>query len=327
MGSTPTDSSTKFLRGAAFLESAVRCGTFFVAAAAVGLFSGRLDAQAATLVVAPGKPAPGSIVRLRIDGPGVIAARGEMAGEPLHFTQAEPGKWRAIGAIPVDAVDSVVATVFLELASGTTDTLGRSFLLPRPRVGGRARRLSVSTRFTQPLDSATEARIARENARAAEIGRASHAIPPVWSEPFLRPRASPITGRFGSGRMFNGRVGSRHLGVDFRGKRGAPVRAANRGVVALVDTFFLAGNVVYIDHGGGLVTGYFHLSETLVSTGDTVTRGQIIGRIGATGRVTGPHLHWSARYGALTVNPLDLISLNSRWYGHLEPRSVPSTNH
>lgn len=115
--------------------------------------------------------------------------------------------------------------------------------------------------------------------------------------------------------MFNGRVASRHLGVDFRGKRGAPVHAANRGVVALVDTFFLAGNVVYIDHGGGLVTGYFHLSETLVSTGDTVSRGQIIGSVGATGRVTGPHLHWSARYGALPVNPLDLIPLKSGWYG------------
>jgi murein DD-endopeptidase MepM/ murein hydrolase activator NlpD len=120
--------------------------------------------------------------------------------------------------------------------------------------------------------------------------------------------------------MFNGRVASRHLGVDFRGKRGSPVRAANRGVVALVDNFFLAGNIIYIDHGGGLVTGYFHLSETLVSAGDTVTRGQIIGRVGATGRVTGPHLHWSARYGAITINPLDVISLNSDWYGR-----APST--
>jgi murein DD-endopeptidase MepM/ murein hydrolase activator NlpD len=85
-------------------------------------------------------------------------------------------------------------------------------------------------------------------------------------------------------------------------------------VVALVDNFFLAGNVVYIDHGGGLVTAYFHLSKPLVSAGDTVARGQVIGLVGATGRVTGPHLHWAARYGAITVNPLDLVSLKRNWY-------------
>jgi murein DD-endopeptidase MepM/ murein hydrolase activator NlpD len=114
--------------------------------------------------------------------------------------------------------------------------------------------------------------------------------------------------------MFNGAVSSRHLGVDFAGKKGAPVRAANRGRVALVDTFFLAGTVVYIDHGGGVVTGYFHLSKPLVATGDTVARGQRIGLVGATGRVTGPHLHWNARYGAVTVNPLDLTKISHSWY-------------
>ena len=98
--------------------------------------------------------------------------------------------------------------------------------------------------------------------------------------------------------------------MDFAGSAGSPVRAANRGVVALVDNFFLAGNVVYIDHGDGVVTGYFHLSRTLVAEGDTVVRGQEIGLVGATGRVTGPHLHWSARYGALTVNPIDLLTLS-----------------
>jgi murein DD-endopeptidase MepM/ murein hydrolase activator NlpD len=97
------------------------------------------------------------------------------------------------------------------------------------------------------------------------------------------------------------------------------VRAANRGVVALVDNFFLAGNVVYIDHGGGLVTAYFHLSKPLVAVGDTVARGQQIGLVGATGRVTGPHLHWAARYGTITVNPLDLMALDRKWYGASGP--------
>ena len=300
------------------LSSRILRGLVVIAVAA--RLTSSLNAQSPSVVAAPANPAPGSIVRLRIDASNAVAARGELAGEPLHFTQAEPGHWRAIGAIPVDARDTVVANIFVELGSGSIDSVQHAFVLPRPvatRGRGRARRLSVSPRFTQPLDSATEARIARENARAAELGCQSHGTPPLWSAPFLKPRPSSITGRFGSGRMFNGRVASRHLGVDFRGKRGAPVYAANRGVVALVDDFFLAGNVVYIDHGGGLVTGYFHLSETLVSAGDTVSRGQIIGRVGASGRVTGPHLHWSARYGAVTLNPLDLIPLNSRWYGRV----------
>jgi len=177
-----------------------------------------------------------------------------------------------------------------------------------------AQPLNVDSSFTKPLDAATLARIDRENARAREVGRAAHERAPMWTASFLKPRTSVVTSEFGSGRLFNGRLTTRHLGVDFRGAVGEPVRAANRGVVALVDNFFLAGNVVYIDHGGGVVTSYFHLSKTLVTVGETVKRGQVIGLVGNTGRVTGPHLHWAARYGANTVNPLDLLSVSSDWY-------------
>jgi murein DD-endopeptidase MepM/ murein hydrolase activator NlpD len=94
----------------------------------------------------------------------------------------------------------------------------------------------------------------------------------------------------------------------------------------LVDTFFLAGRVIYIDHGGGVVTGYFHLSEPLVSVGDMVARGQTIGRVGATGRVTGAHLHWSARYGALPLDPLDLVGLEEGWYRRPRAVGTPATS-
>ena len=246
-----------------------------------------------------------------VHGDSVVAMQGELAGEPLHFRRGGTGVWKAIGAVPVEASGSVVGRIAAERSSGSSDTLAISVTLPAPRAGrGRPRRLSVSSQFTQPLDSATEARIAHENERAREVGRRAHETPRLWTTTFLRPRPSSITARFGSGRTFNRTLASRHLGVDFSGKVGASVRAANRGVVALVDRFFLAGNVVYIDHGAGVVTGYFHLSRALVAEGDTVARGQQIGLVGATGRVTGPHLHWSARYGALTVNPLDLITLN-----------------
>ena len=291
------------------------------------LVSGSLGAQTSRISIAPTRPDPGAIVRLTLTTPSrrsdsIISIRGAMAGEPLHFLASTAGTWHAIGAVPVDATGSLVASVIMQRASGKTETVRTRLVLPKmpPPV---AQPLAVDSAFTRPLDSATAARVARENLRARGVGTRAHDSPPMWSASFLRPRTSVITSEFGSGRLFNGRMTSRHLGVDFRGAVGEPVRAANRGVVALVDNFFLAGNVVYIDHGGGVVTAYFHLSKPLVAVGDTVVRGQEIGLVGATGRVTGPHLHWAARYGTITVNPLDLVALDRKWYG--APRAASTT--
>lgn len=281
------------------------------------LFSATLTAQTARLTAAPARPEPGAIVRLSLSAPtsgsdSVVSVRGALAGEPLHFVHLTPRTWHAIGGIPVDTEGTLVANAVIVRASGKTEVARVRFTLPKipPPV---AQPLEVDSTFTKPLDAATTARIARENARAREVGRRAHDSPPMWTASFLKPRSSIITSEFGSGRLFNGALTTRHLGVDFRGALGDPVRAANRGVVALVDNFFLAGNVVYIDHGAGVVTAYFHLSKTLVAAGDTVKRGQVIGLVGNTGRVTGPHLHWAARYGAITVNPLDLVSIDGRW--------------
>jgi murein DD-endopeptidase MepM/ murein hydrolase activator NlpD len=104
-------------------------------------------------------------------------------------------------------------------------------------------------------------------------------------------------------------VTSRHTGTDFAGAFGTPVVAAARGVVALVADFYLAGRAVYLDHGAGLVTAYFHLSRVDVTQGDTVKAGQRIGGVGQSGRVTGPHLHWVLRYGAISVDPMSLVRL------------------
>jgi murein DD-endopeptidase MepM/ murein hydrolase activator NlpD len=264
----------------------------------------------AQLTIEPAAPEPGAVVRIVLRAPGAVpdTITGVMAGEPLHFIPAGPGTWQALGAIPVDASRSVTARAVLRTA-GRTDSVRARVAVPEVKVV--ASNLSVAPRFSRPMDSATAARVASENARAREVGRRSHATPRLWAAPFRQPRSSVITSRFGTGRLFNGVVSSRHLGVDFRGAVGEEVRAANRGVVALVDTFYLAGRLIYLDHGLGVVTAYFHLSETLVSPGDTVERGQIIGRVGESGRVTGPHLHWAARYGSLSVNPLDLVRLTS----------------
>lgn len=287
--------------------------------ASLALAAVQANAQTPTLSVAPAEPAPGSLIRLTLTAPvagddSIVNVRGTMAGEPLRFLPHDSSSFGAIGPVPVDATDSVTARVYVERRSGAADTLVVAVTLPPKPPPARRSGLSVDRRFTQPLSAETQARIARENRLAAQIGRNAHDSPPRWTEPFRRPRESRITSQFGTGRMFNGTVASRHLGVDYQGVAGAPVFAANRGVVALVDTFFLAGRVVYIDHGGGVLTGYFHLTKPLVAKGDTVERGQRIGTVGATGRVTGPHLHWSARYGALTFNPQDLLELPTEFY-------------
>lgn len=282
----------------------------------------------ARLTANPARPEPGAIVKLTLTAPAsdadaIVSVRGALAQEPLHFRRVAAGTWHAIGGVPVDTEGTLLANAVIQRASGKTEIARVRFTLPKipPPV---AQPLAVDSSFTKPMDAATIARIDRENARAREIGRAAHDHPPMWTESFLKPRTSVITSEFGSGRLFNGALTTRHLGVDFRGAMGEPIRAANRGVVALVDRFFLAGNVVYIDHGGGVVTSYFHMSKTLVAAGDTVKRGQVIGLVGNTGRVTGPHLHWAARYGAITVNPLDLISIGPGWYGATTTKSSPS---
>ena len=273
-----------------------------------------------TLIISPSHPATGSLVRLTIRranrlGDSLVSVTGTMAGEPLHFAVADAGSLRSFGPVPLEASDSVIARAELHYVSGACDTLRTVLRYPhRPQesLGGRprqARRLRVSRVYTSRPDSLTELRVARENLEARDVGRRAHDTPQLWTEPFLRPRRSRITSAFGAGRLFNGRVGSSHGGVDFSGHPGEPVQAANRGVVVLVSSYFLAGNVVYLDHGAGVVTGYFHLTMATVVEGDTVQRGQEIGLVGATGRVTGPHLHWSARYGEHTVNPMNLIEL------------------
>lgn len=252
----------------------------------------------------PRHPRPGSLFTVEVvTYPGESPPQVEVAGEPLHFSRTAPGHWRALAAAPIDSVKSL--GVRFACPGGTVDSATATVSLASAAYP--MERLRVAPRFSAPPDSALRERLRREAARAAEVSLASHDTPRLWTTPFHAPRTSRITSSFGRGREFNGTVTSRHMGTDYAGAVGVPVRAANRGVVRLVDRFYLGGNVVYIDHGEGLVTAYLHLSQHRVAEGDTVARGAIIGLVGATGRVTGPHLHWIARYGRVTVDPLSLL--------------------
>ncbi len=238
-----------------------------------------------------------------------LAVHATLFGEPLHFRRENSGAYVAIGGIPVDAPASVRLAIVLTHAGGDVDTTVVPLAIRRTAY--KMEKLSVAPKFGQAPDSALAARIAREQALAAMVSRRSHESPRLWDGDFQRPRDARVTSAFGDGRQFNGAIQSRHMGLDLAGAVGAPVLATNRGVVALVGEFYYAGNAVYIDHGAGLVTAYFHLSAVDVAQGDTVTPGVRIGRVGATGRVTGPHLHWVARYGSVSLDPSTLLELNA----------------
>ncbi len=282
----------------------------FAAAAALWL-AGSLAAQTPPSFSVGTDPAPlvrgtvGVITVRPAPGDSVAPPAGRAADEPLHFEPAAGGGFAALIGVPIEGPDTIVVSLF---PAGGAEGDSATVTLRVAAGSYRRERLSVAPRYAAP-DSAARVRIVEEIAKARSLSERAHETPRLWSAAFLPPRGGRVTSPFGAARVLNGDVQSRHLGTDFAGAVGAPVRAANAGVVALVGHFYLGGTVVYLDHGDGLVTGYFHLSRAQVAEGDTVARGQIIGRVGRSGRVTGPHLHWIARYGRITVDPMSLLRL------------------
>jgi murein DD-endopeptidase MepM/ murein hydrolase activator NlpD len=132
-----------------------------------------------------------------------------------------------------------------------------------------------------------------------------------WFLPLERPVAGSLSSTYGLRRILNGKPKNPHRGLDFRGAKGTPIKAVADGKVLLARKHYYAGNSLYIDHGNGVISLYFHLSEFDVKEGDTVERGQVVGRIGSTGRVTGPHLHLSISVNGKLVDPKPLLEKNA----------------
>ncbi|MBW2435874.1 MAG: M23 family metallopeptidase, partial [Deltaproteobacteria bacterium] len=141
----------------------------------------------------------------------------------------------------------------------------------------------------------------------------------LWYGSFNRPLAGDITSAFGSQRLFNGRLQSYHRGTDFRARAGTPVYASNFGVVRLAKNLFYSGNIVIVDHGKDIFTNYAHLSKIQVVEGRHVAKGEQIGLSGATGRVSGPHLHWGVKINGVYVDPLQFLTVISDLLGQSKP--------
>jgi murein DD-endopeptidase MepM/ murein hydrolase activator NlpD len=133
----------------------------------------------------------------------------------------------------------------------------------------------------------------------------------LWYGSFKKPLAAETTSAFGTRRLFNGQHRSHHRGTDFRADVGTAVQASNSGIVRLAKNLFYSGNIVIVDHGLGIFTNYAHLSKIQVIEGQHIARGDPIGLAGATGRVSGPHLHWGVKVNGVYVDPLQFLTVIS----------------
>jgi murein DD-endopeptidase MepM/ murein hydrolase activator NlpD len=131
----------------------------------------------------------------------------------------------------------------------------------------------------------------------------------LWDGDFSPPIDTEISEVFGIRRIMNEKRTSVHRGMDFRGETGTPVKAINSGTVVLADELFFGGNTLIVDHGMGLYSVYMHLSKFNISEGERVSKGQIIGFVGSSGRATGPHLHLSVKLYGISINPESLFKL------------------
>ena len=236
----------------------------------------------------------------------VLTVRGTTAPTVVHAFGSD---W------PAFAADDQSARVLIGIDLGTkpgrydvTITSGQARTSYPLVVSARqfpTRRLSVDPALVNPPPEAQE-RIDRESRELAAIWQASPAER-LWDAGFVRPVPDAANSAFGTHSIFNGEPKSQHTGADFLSPSGRPVRAPNAGRVVIAGDRYFSGNTVVIDHGQGLFSLLAHLSAIDVKPGDLVAAGAVVGKVGATGRVTGPHLHWAVRLHGARVDPLSLL--------------------
>jgi murein DD-endopeptidase MepM/ murein hydrolase activator NlpD len=240
------------------------------------------------------------------DEPGLRSIAVEWSGREVPFVQAGEA-WFTVLGVDLDTPSGSypIEVVFTyddgrqRLSAETIEVEGKSFPTTE---------LTVEPGFVQ-LSPENQERAARES---REIGAVYATLTPGvhWQESFEVPIPGATGGRnFGHRRVFNGEPRAPHSGADLSATTGTEIHASNSGRVVLAKDFFFNGNAVFIDHGLGVYTMYLHLSEILVGVGELVERGQVVGLAGATGRVTGPHLHWGARILDARVDPFSLLTL------------------
>jgi murein DD-endopeptidase MepM/ murein hydrolase activator NlpD len=251
--------------------------------------------------------APGEVVLVDVrSATSLRSLRGQWMSQAIVFFDAGGGRWQ--GLAPID-VGARAGRQTLALRGTTADgrTVERAYPMTVAPRTFPARRITVDPKFVDPPASEMP-RIEAER-KAVEDIFAHPTNERYWTQPFVVPVPGASTSSFGRRSIVNGQPRGQHTGTDFQAATGTPVVAPNRGRVALAADQYFPGKTVIIDHGLGLYSYLAHLSQFAVEEGTIVERGQRIGVSGATGRVTGPHLHWTLRVGAARVDPLSLIAV------------------
>lgn len=250
----------------------------------------------------------GSPELIRVEAPAAATLAGDWLGHKLEFFRGRSGHaWFALAGVDVaQAAGPSTLRITAHLADGASRDLSRTVDI-RPSHY-RTEALRVPPRFVEPGPDAMKDIEAEVQLKKQVF--AQSAPEPLWTGSFRAPVTSPPTDSFGVRRMFNGELASIHKGLDFRAHMGTPVRASADGVVILAQKLYYEGNCVVIDHGMGLSTISMHLSRIDVRVGQQVHTGQRLGLSGATGRVTGPHLHWAVRWEGAYLDPSKLLRMN-----------------
>ncbi len=251
---------------------------------------------------------PGEVVLLRLSAPASLSeVSGNAFGKPLSFFQANPGEWLALAGIDLAAAPGKHSVqIEAGFASGSKPLRTAIDLDVQPKKFP-TRRLTVDSKYVDP-PAETQERIQRESRILRRIFRTVTAER-LWEGAFLRPVPGRANSSFGQRSILNGQARSPHSGTDFQAGQGTPIQSPNCGKVVLVRDLYFSGNTVILDHGQGLYSYFAHLSEFKVEEGQHVSSGDVLGLVGATGRVTGPHLHWAVRLNGARVDPLSLLAV------------------
>jgi hypothetical protein len=249
---------------------------------------------------------PGELVVLAIaTAAPVDDLRVHAFGRAQPHYRTGPRAWRALVGVDLDAVPGRHSVTIDGTSEGRHVSQAETLMVRPHRFPTRA--LHVDEAFVNPPDDVV-ARIERE---AHELAALWETTTPerLWHGPFVRPVPQDANSRFGTRSIFNGQPRAPHGGADFRSPAGTPVHAPAAGRVVLARDLYFTGRTIVIDHGQGLYSTFAHLATMDVGVDAAVDAGEIIGRVGATGRVTGPHLHWAVRVAGARVDPLSLLKL------------------
>jgi murein DD-endopeptidase MepM/ murein hydrolase activator NlpD len=237
----------------------------------------------------------------------VLSLAASWLGHNLIFFHRKNGKlWYALAGVPVETTPGRY-----DLSIKETLVSGKSAEIKvKIKVAGAAYpkiTIKVATQFVEPNPEQVHQIAADKDVKQKTF--AAETPQRLWAGSFLPPVSAAISDVFGTARVINQEVKSRHLGLDYGVPTGTPVHAVNHGTVLLARPLFFEGNCVVLDHGQGLLSLYLHLSEFSVKEGDEVAPGQVIGLSGGTGRATGPHLHLAIRWQGVYVNPATLLKM------------------